>query len=477
MKPLRVLALFFAIIFGLSSLAGVAGDGPQPTGSVAGNWLGTLTVGGIKLRIVFHISKSDAGWTASIDSPDQGATGLRVDHVDWSDGTVTIVSNQIKGQFSGRPSPDGTQLTGTWTQGALALPLALHRVDHVDGPPARPQTPQRPFPYSEENVTFDDAVAGVTLAGTLTFPKSGGAHPAILLIAGSGPQGRDEVVAGHRVFLVLSDYLTRRGWMVLRYDKRGIGGSNGNYATATTADFANDARAAFAYLRGRKDVDPRRVGLVGHSEGGLIAPIVASTDKSVAFIVLIGGPGVTGEKILLAQSEAIGRANGKSEAVLARRKQEAEQVYALLESETDLGRLKTKLTALYDRQFGDNPDERALVTAQMDALLSPWFRYFLIFDPKSVLQQVSCPVLALNGALDLQVPAGQNLPMIEAALRSGGNRDFTTQELPGLNHLLQPAKTGSPSEYSVIEQTMAPAALAIIADWITKHSSATNVPR
>jgi uncharacterized protein len=444
---------------------------------IEGIWLGTLPSAGDDLRVVLHVAKNGTGWTVTMDSPDQGFSGIPVSHATWSAGKLRL---EMKGVsfFSGTLSADGDKLDGTFTQGMATLPLILNKIDRF-AMPARPQTPKRPYPYTEETVTFPSAAHGVTLQGTLTMPKTPGPHTAVVLVAGSGPLNRDEFIAGgHRPFLVLSDYLTRRGFAVLRYDKRGVGKSTGRYTTATTADFADDAQAAVEYLRGRSGIASGHVGIFGHSEGGLIAPLVASRCEDVAFIVLSGAPGAPGDQLLVQQLEAMGREKGESEQKLAVRRANEEQLYSLVKKEADPVRLEADLNAAVARQISAAGSEDAALGSvgagkkEVKKLMTPWFRYFIRnVDPKWALEKVTCPVLAIGGALDLQVPPSENLPVIAAALKAAGNPDFTVKELAGLNHLLQEAKTGSGREYSRIEQTMSPTAMKLIGDWIALHSN------
>jgi fermentation-respiration switch protein FrsA (DUF1100 family) len=222
----------------------------------------------------------------------------------------------------------------------------------------------------------------------------------------------------------------------------------------------------------RKEVNPAQIGLIGHSEGGMIAPMVAAKSLDVAFIVLLAGPGVRSEEILYAQGEAIGKAMGASGDTRAKNRALQEQMFAVLRSESDAATIEKKMNALLSKTLPElTKQQQALVNAQSEMALTPWFRYFITYDPGPVLRKVKCPVLALNGELDLQVPAEQNLPAIEAALKAGGNKDYQVSKLAKLNHLLQTAETGSPAEYAKIEQTMAPVALDTMSNWILKHTA------
>jgi uncharacterized protein len=284
----------------------------------------------------------------------------------------------------------------------------------------------------------------------------------VVLITGSGPQNRDEELMGHKPFLVLADHLTRQGIAVLRYDDRGVGKSTGSFASATSEDFAGDAWAAWQKLSTRPDIDPKRIGLLGHSEGGLIAPMLAAAHPEIAFVVMLAGPGVTGEQIMLAQSAAIMKASGAPQAAIDANVSIQKQVFAILREETSTARIVERLGAI---PVGTKEASAALVKQSS----SPWLRFFAFYDPAPALAKVRCPVLALGGALDLQVLPDQNLPAIESTLKQGGNTDVTVVRMPGLNHLFQSAKTGLPAEYAQIEETMAPAALETITTWIRKR--------
>jgi pimeloyl-ACP methyl ester carboxylesterase len=455
---------------------------------IAGSWQGTLDLG-IKLRIVFNIAKSDDGkLSGTLDSPDQAANGIRISEITFAGDALRLAVKSIGGSFEGKLDAAAGEIAGHWAQEGQLLPLTLKPIDK---PPElnRPQVPKKPYPYDEEEVSYENQTAGIKLAGTITLPRTKGPFPAVLLISGSGAQDRDESLLGHKPFLVLADDLTRRGIAVLRVDDRGVGGSTGNSVTATTADFVGDVMAGVEFLKSRQEIDPRRIGLVGHSEGGLIAPAAAVRTDDIAFIVLIAGPGVTGEEILYAQGALIMRAGGASDEAIAKQRTQQEQMFAIVkdfdkqvagQSGTVLGdaaeAAKEKLKQLVVAAPAELPeDQRKTARIQGEAqprlLLSNWFRYFLTYDPRPALAKVRCPVLAVIGERDLQVPPKDNLLEIERALKAGGNADYTLRELPGLNHLLQTCKTGSPAEYGQIEETISPDALALIGEWIVERAS------
>jgi pimeloyl-ACP methyl ester carboxylesterase len=444
----------------------------QPQGAplpIEGDWQGSLAAGGTTLRLALHVVRDAAGaLSAKFDSLDQGATGIPFDTVTVTGDVVRFELKAANAVFEGRMSDDRRQIEGRWTQGGGSAPLVLTR-----GLPAaaqRPQLPAKPYPYNEEQVTYQNKAAGITLAGTLTTPK-GLPAPAVILITGSGAEDRDETIFGHKPFLILADHLTHAGIAVLRVDDRGVGGSSGKTEDGTSDDFAGDVIAGIEYLKGRKEIDPKRIGLIGHSEGGLIAPIVASRSADVAFIVLMAGPGIPGEEILYLQAAAIARVSGAAEAQIAENRKVQERMFEIIRTEKDPAAARERFAAVRDELVAKVPEaQKAAATAQLNGsftrISSPWFRYFLSYDPRPALQKVKCPVLAIAGERDLQVPYAENLDAIGAALKAGGNTRVTLVHVPDLNHLFQTATTGSPAEYARIEETMAPAALKIITDWI-----------
>jgi fermentation-respiration switch protein FrsA (DUF1100 family) len=438
---------------------------PAKASDIDGTWMGSRDTGTIKLRVVFNIVNTEDGLVATLDSPDQGVKGLPVTTVTRDGSSLKMEVKKIGGVFEGKLAADKSSIDGTWTQGGGSLPLVLKPVkDHAELERKHPQNPTKPYPYRDEDVSYDNKVQNVTMAATLTIPPGKGPFPGVVLITGSGPQDRDESLLGHKPFLVLSDYLTRHGIAVLRADDRGTGKSTGDFATATTADFATDTEAGIAYLKTRPEIDPHKIGLIGHSEGGVIAPMVAARNSSVAFIVMMAGTGVRGDDLLVAQVQAIDESSGKTheEAVKAGTRQR--EILTLIETEKDPAVLDTKLK---EKMTGDVPE--AQIGAVIKTLTSPWFLYFMTYDPATALRKVSCPVLAINGEKDTQVPPAQNLPAIRKALEEGGNKHFEADELPGLNHLFQTAKTGSPAEYAEIEETISPVALEKMSSWILKQ--------
>lgn len=425
-------------------------------GPIAGDWYGDLQAGPNKLPLVFHVQADGA---ASVDSPAQGALGLKAKAA-FADGKAILTLILPPATFEGQLSADGKTLAGNWLQNGASLPLAMSRTPPAVVPANRPQTPKPPFPYRAEEVSYANPASGLKLAGTLTLPPGQGPFPVAVLITGSGSQDRDETLFEHKPFLVLADALTRRGVAVLRVDDRGVGGSErGELKTATSLDFATDVAAGVAFLRGRKDIDADRVGLIGHSEGGLIAPIVAAKDPRIAFVVLLAGTGVPGSEVMKTQSRDIALAGGALPAQAEEQARLIGEANTAALSEPNLGKVGPRVVALLTEKGA--PPATAEVQGRLLSL--PWYRAFLTLAPADYLRQVRAPVLAVNGEKDTQVSASQNLPAIKAALAS--NKDVTILPLPGLNHLFQTARTGAPSEYVQIEETIAPSALAAIVDW------------
>ncbi|HET8924214.1 MAG TPA: alpha/beta fold hydrolase [Candidatus Acidoferrum sp.] len=452
--------------------AGAGARGPSDAvASAEGVWQGALEGNGMRLRLQLHVSHDDRKQLlAALDSPDQGVSGLPAVKVSQKEAAFHFEIPVVSGTYDGTINVTKTFIAGNWTQNGVAQKLEFKRSDQLLEL-RRPQTPAKPYPYREEEVVFPNDKVKISLAGTLTFPPGKGPFPAAVFFSDSGPHDRDETLAGHHPLLILADHLTRKGIAVLRFDRRGIGKSTGDYPSATTEDFASDAEAALAWLKTRKDIDAGKIGLIGHGEGGMIAPIVATRSKDVAWIALLASPGLKGEDTLLLQSEAILKAAGVDDDQLARTLDFNKQTYALIRQEKNPATLEAKLNNLVQMSAMSASLPPAALQSQMRALFSPWFRYFLDYDPVPALQKTTCPVLALHGEKDMQVPAKENLSRIQKALQDGGNKDLQSTQLPGLNHLFQHSPTGSPIEYGGIEETMAPEALNAISDWVLKHSA------
>ncbi|MCY3738689.1 MAG: alpha/beta fold hydrolase [Gemmatimonadaceae bacterium] len=434
---------------------------------VAGHWEGEVQIPGQPLVVKVDLESGGGLWSGSIDIPAQGAAGLSLEAIEVSADAsqVTFSIRGVPGNPTFRGTLDGGVISGRFSQGPAAFGFRLSREAAAE--PARPQEPRPPYPYKTEEISFQNGP--VTLAGTLTLPPGEGPFPAVLLISGSGLQDRDQTVFGHRPFLVWADHLTRAGLAVLRVDDAGAGGSTPHPQPPTTADFAGDAAAAVDFLGRDERIGP--VGLMGHSEGGAIAAIVASQREDVAFVVLLAGPGVPGAELLRRQNErlfeAAGMPVGHRQALLAL----LDRLFPALASDRDEADLRPEVEEIVRRQFEMNgvpaaQQDDSQVQAAVDQALDPWMRWFLAFDPRPALGAVRAPVLALNGELDLQVDGQQNLTAIATALEAGGNRDVTVRSLPGHNHLFQRASTGRIDEYSAIEETLSPLVLDEVRDWI-----------
>ena len=426
-----------------------------------GAWAGTLRMGTATLRLVLHLAAGPQGLMASLQSPDQANAVMPASMVRLDASGLVFAVDDVQARFAGKVDSSQGSISGVFTQRGDSAPLELRRVrDPADLRPPRPQNPARPYPYREEEVSYRNPAANFRLAATLTIPPGKGPFPAALLITGSGPQDRDETIAGHKPFLVIADYLTRRGIAVLRADDRGVGHSGGRFADATTADFATDAEAGVAWLQTRPEIDARKIGLIGHSEGAIVAAMVAARNHVVASIAMLGGAGVPGDDIVVEQVRLISLANGATQLEAETLAAQQRRITNLVKSGRDRETLRPQLREL----LKDKP--AAEVDALISQLLSPWYRYFLAFDPASALRQATCPVLALTGGKDLQAPAALNLPAIRRALQEGGNRHFEVVEMPGLNHMFQVADTGSPAEYGQIDETIAPVVLEKLARWM-----------
>lgn len=440
---------------------------------IAGTWNGILKVQGMQLSLVFHINKTEKGFSSTMDSPDQKAFGMPVTTTNFENSKLIIAIANPRIEYEGILGTDGI-IIGTFKQSGQSFPMNLSKGKVEKEVIKRPQEPKKPYSYYTEEVVFENKSANINLAGTLSIPTKEGVFPAVILISGSGAQNRDEELLGHKPFLVIADYLTKNGIAVLRFDDRGTAMSKGNYATATTLDFATDVEAAVLYLQTRNEIDQKKIGLIGHSEGGMIAPIVASKSKNVSFIILLAGTGIPGDELLLLQQELIGRASGISENDLTKIKLSNSEIFNIVNKATNPDQMRKDITDQINKSIKSDPEskipegisESDFIDIQVSQLLSPWMQFFIKYNPALALEKVKCPVLALNGDKDMQVPSKVNLEAINKALKKGGNKKFITKELPNLNHLFQECKTGSPQEYSEIEQTFSPLALTEILNWI-----------
>ncbi len=451
-----------------------AQDKDKADKGLEGAWQGTLKVGK-ELRFVLRFVKEGAGLKGTLDSPDEGLTGLALSKIEVKGDDVRMELKITGAVIEAKFDAGRTEMAGEWKQRGKAFPITFKRTDK----PAtlnRPQTPRRPYPYEEREVVFENKKAGVKLSGTLTLPKGEGRVPAVLLVSGSGPQDRDETILGHKPFLVLADHLTRRGVAVLRYDDRGVGKSTGAYAKGTTADFADDARAGIAFLKGHARIDAGRVGLLGHSEGAIIGALLGAS-KDVGFLVLLAGSALPGTDIVYSQGQALAKAAGAS---ASQQKQQGvfhKLGFAALKKHEDNKKaweeFRGGMSAELEKAGVKGETADAVLKAlepEFGKMASPWFRHFLAHDPRPSLRRVGCPVLALVGEKDLQILPGENLPELRKAFEEAKNKDATVKEVAGVNHLFQTCKTGALSEYVKIEETFAPAALELIGEWVAART-------
>ena len=437
-------------------------------------WNGIMKAGGKEFDFQFRVFEDeDRKMTAKLDSYTERVFGLACEVSHDEDGSVTVDIPITKARYVGKFSDDMQMIKGKWNQSGGSFDLTLTRVplNRTREPKAqpRPQTPKKPFPYKSKEVSFENREAGITLAGTLTLPKKANA-PVAVMITGSGPQDRDETILGHKPFAVIADHLTRNGVAVLRSDERGVGDSTGEFAGATSKDLATDIEAAIDFLKTRPEVDPSKIILIGHSEGGLLAPMIASRRSDVAGVVLMAPPGVNGEKVVINQSRRIAEKSGVSEEELDEQEQILNIAFKLLhETEGTPDRFLDKFKVEIAAVSGDDEEASELEPqelAAMQQLNTPWFRFFAMYEPVPALKKTKCSVLVMIGDKDLQVDPDLNLPPIKKALQDAGNEDVTVERMANLNHLFQQCKTGAPGEYATIEETINPDALNLISTWI-----------
>lgn len=438
-----------------------------------GTWVGVIQ----GLPLVFEISSTDSTYTAQMQSPKQSQAFIPADEVTVEDHVITLKIEQFQIRYQGQLN--GAVILGTFTQGGLSFPLDLEKKAFDKNSLRRKQEPVAPFPYHVEEVQFaNEAASNITLSGTLTLPPGLKKPPVAILISGSGPQDRNEEIMNHKPFLVLADHLTKKGIAVLRFDDRGVGKSQGDHDSATSADFATDVAAAVSFLLKRDDVNHEQIGLIGHSEGGLIAPmVIAQHPDKIAFFVSLAGPGLRGDKVLLPQLEKSALLAGSNKEDVAWSMQIMRELFQVIADSPDLTskELQNELektlavstikgTAAQQAYY---PKQTHEAVAQQFS--TPWMRFFLTYDPTADLQKIKVPTLLLNGALDFQVIPELNLPVMEEKIKSNGNSDVVAIQLDQLNHLFQTAETGSAAEYAVIEETFAPVALDIISNWVNKR--------
>ncbi|TNE55100.1 MAG: alpha/beta fold hydrolase [Bacteroidetes bacterium] len=446
---------------------------------IVGDWYGAINVSGIELPLVFHISRTDSSYSSTMDSPKQQVSGIPMSSTSFNGYVLTIKHKEsgifLEAKIGEDDFPGGFK--GYFEQNGMSFPILL-----ADDPelakapiPNRPQTPKAPFPYEVREITFQNKKARIQLSGTLTLPEGKGQKfPAVILITGSGPQNRNSEIFDHKSFWLIADYFTRRGIAVLRYDERGVGESEGEFQKATSRDFANDVQAAFDFLRKQKGIDKHKIGLIGHSEGGLIAPIVASEDKRIAFIILMAGPGIRSDLLLLQQQNDIAEINGVSLEERESMGQLNRGIMDLILANPEKNDLSKEMSEFAGNFYDQLPEEQKekeygkdrFVKTLTTAYNTPWMLYFIRHNPEPYLKALKCDVLALNGTKDLQVAAYENLHAIDIALQDIPEIDYEIVYLKDLNHLFQHCETGAISEYAKIEETLAPEILEKMEQWI-----------
>jgi alpha/beta superfamily hydrolase len=450
------------------------------TKDVTGIWEGKLQAN-VTLHLVFHFQQvGDGKYKGTMDSPDQNAKNIPCSNITVNNDSVIVEISVAGISYKAILLGDST-MAGDFLQGGFVIPLQLQKVAKATEA-NRPQTPKPPFTYNSEDVEYDNADKTVHFGATFTYPKTGGKFATALLITGSGQQDRDETIFEHKPFAVIADYLTKKGYAVLRVDDRGMGKTKGSLKNATSEDFAKDAMASLQYLHTRKEVDIKKIGLIGHSEGALIADIIAAQDKSINFVIMLGGPGLVGKDLMALQNQAYLESNGISTMAATAYKELYTQLadIALKDSTREEANAeawdhfiswKDKQIApvLSDLNFNDTTADKKQIMGLVQSFRIPWYRFFMQADPSTYIQQFTCNVLALNGDKDIQVLPTENLAGIKAALLKSKSPNFSTEAMPGLNHLFQHCNICTIQEYSTIEETFAPEALDRMGAWLDKY--------
>jgi len=437
--------------------------------SLAGTyWNGELSAAGMTLTLGLEFEQLPEQLRIFLDSPDQGVEGIPATDARQDNKVLILSFASLAAEL--RLSIENQSLSGVWVQAGQEVPITFSPAERA-GPPERPQTPKPPFPYQEHLIRFPSANGDFDLAGTLLVPDDPPAA-AVVLVSGSGPQDRDESIAGHRPFLVLADHLARNGIAVLRYDDRGVGESGGNHSTANLSDFIDDAASAVNALRANQDIGNAVTGMIGHSEGALIAPAVANREQ-LDLVVLLAAPGIPATELIPLQQQRILEAGGVDPEAVMQSVETTRHLLSILENEPNDDRASQAIRTLFERRILETAtvkmtDEQIRQAADeaIRRSVNPWFREMLSFDPVAEPERIQARVLALYGGLDLQVPPDRNAAPLRNALSHLPTSYFVVEMIPGLNHLFQPAGNGHPAEYATIETTMSPVVLTRISEWI-----------
>lgn len=428
--------------------------------SYEGSWKGDLKVGGTSLPFILNLKQEAGKWSVTADSPNQGVLGIPGDVAIREDSLFVSLKGgiQVNGKIRGNDS-----IEAVFFQNGMKLPLSLVRQEGTVVSLQRIQTVLPPYVYDTLDVKFHNDYDKIELAGTLSYPKKPGRYPAVILVTGSGPQNRDEALFGHEPFKVLADYLTKQGIVVLRYDDRGVGQSGGVFETSTIENFSKDAMAALDFLRQQKQVDVRRMGIIGHSEGGLIAQLLAGQDlPKLSFIVSLAGPSISIDRLMVEQLYAIGKANGMSDLNLEIAKQVNIKNFEVVKG--DLGTREAFEALMKNMGISSENQQNAQLRTELMTMLAPAYRYFLRIEPEKYIPKINIPVFAAFGSLDVQVPADSNMKLLFDLLPK--NKKNVLKEYDGLNHLFQKATSGRVEEYAQLEETISTQVLQDIAIWI-----------
>ena len=439
-----------------------------------GVWHGTAkTPDDKEILFVFLFEKNENSLTTTMAVPTFNVSGIKPKSTALNQGKLTIDASELGMRYEGIWNQSLHQIEGTYTEGGVHLDLNLKKGNPKMAKVNRPQEPVKPYPYHEEQVVFENTQAGIKLSGTFTKPKQIGKYPVVILISGSGRHDRDGSMMTHKPFLVLSDYLTRNDIAVLRYDDRGFGESTGDFSKATTADFAQDAISAVNYLKTRNDINTDQIGLIGHSEGGIIAPLAANQSEDIDFIITLAATGIPGREVAVQQSKTLRPFPVQDEITF---EQNVRKSIDIVTSEMEFSEKRTALythnnnylTPILKSLGASDQNIAAFIKKETESVLKPWNRYFFNYNPADEFEKLNIPVLSLNGDKDKQVEADINQSAIKKALLKGNNENHQVVTIDGLNHLFQECKTGSIDEYKDIEQTMSPQAMEEISNWIHK---------